>query len=104
LEDAHLILVATKADVRTMSDRDIAPTRKLLLPRYYIETSAKTGANVPDLFATIARIVVNPSEVPVPVHPEPPAPPPPPAAPEPPAGAAPVRRPEANTSRTCLML
>jgi GTPase SAR1 family protein len=77
---AGIVLVGTKLDVKTMTDKEVSGTRKALLPRYYIETSAVTGANVSDLFGIIARIVVQPEQVPVPVVQEvqtaPPSPPP----------------------------
>jgi small GTP-binding protein len=98
---APIILVATKSDARTMADKAVSPTRRQLLPRYFAEVSARSGDSVTDLFATIARIAVEPERVPAPVAPEPePAPAPASAPASPPRPAL-----EANApSKSCLLL
>ena len=65
--EAKIILVATKYDVKTMADKEIAPTRNRIKPRYYIETSSVTGENVFQLFKTIALLTVDPEQVPEPI-------------------------------------
>jgi GTPase SAR1 family protein len=63
-ENAAIILVGTKFDDRTLTEKEISVYRKIIHPRYYIETSAKTGENVQDLFHTIALLVASPETVP----------------------------------------
>jgi hypothetical protein len=53
-----------------LNDAASLTLRRLLRPRYYTETSARTGANVAELFAAVARMAVRPGEVPPPAAPE----------------------------------
>jgi small GTP-binding protein len=61
---AFTILVGTKRDVQTVSERDIDPIRRLINPRYYALVSSKTGENVSQLFRTIATLIVDPERIP----------------------------------------
>ena len=64
--NATIILVGTKYDIKTMSDKEIAPIRNRIKPRYYVETSSVSGENVAQLFQTISMLVLDPEKVPEP--------------------------------------
>lgn len=65
--DAKIFVVATKCDERKLTDKEIAPLRKKLSPRQYIECSSKTGENVQFIFDQISKLILTPEAVPEPV-------------------------------------